>query len=186
MRLCPEALTPSQTVVKNSLQKIFLFIIYLAILFAVARLLDVVTWCVTGSLGPLDPMVLSVVQLKAILEWRGIRSDTAVEKSDLAQFVKQSGSISRVEESILQQLKDKPVSPDVEFESCGQYYHLVENNNKTTNGYWLVLVKAARNISRDDGSDAPPRSLKYWTVLRKELGKLGVQTGVLDCNLDPK
>lgn len=73
--------------------KLCLLLIYITVLFLLARILETVTWYETGSLSRrlLDPMALSVAKLKALLEQRGVSYDTVVEKSELCQLVDGSG-----------------------------------------------------------------------------------------------
>ena len=73
--------------------KLVLLIIYVAILFILARLLEAVTWVESGQLSRrlLDPMTLSVLKLKALLEQRGVNYETAVEKQDLTELVEATG-----------------------------------------------------------------------------------------------
>lgn len=75
--------------------KLALFIIYLCMLFVLARVLEAVTWVEKGNISRrlLDPMAMSVLRLKALLEQRGINYETAVEKKELADLVDASGKI---------------------------------------------------------------------------------------------
>lgn len=75
------------------LLQITLLLIYLLVLFLLARLLECIAWFEHGQLsrGLLDPMTLSVLKLKALLEQRGISYDSVVEKSELTELVEASG-----------------------------------------------------------------------------------------------
>jgi len=71
-----------------------LLIIYLAVLFIVTRLLEAVIWSDQGQISRrfLDPMTISVLRLKALLEQRGVSYDNLVEKGELTDLVEASGT----------------------------------------------------------------------------------------------
>lgn len=74
--------------------KLCLLLIYIVVLFILARMLEAISWYETGSLSKrlLDPMTLSVMKLKALLEQRGVGFEGVVlEKSDLTELVEGSG-----------------------------------------------------------------------------------------------
>ena len=73
--------------------KLCLLLMYITVLFLLARLVEALTWYETGSLSRrlLDPMTLSVAKLKALLEQRGVSYDAVVEKAELTQLVEGSG-----------------------------------------------------------------------------------------------
>ena len=85
--------SPSQPIVIAF--QITLLLIYLSVLFLLARLLEAISWYEQGQLSRslLDPMTLSVLKLKALLEQRGISYDNVVEKSELTELVEASGKI---------------------------------------------------------------------------------------------
>lgn len=62
-------------------------------LFILARLLEAVSWYEQGQISRrlLDPMTLSVLKLKALLEQRGVSYDSMVEKSELTELVDATG-----------------------------------------------------------------------------------------------
>ena len=74
--------------------KLCLLLMYITVLFMLARLVEALTWYETGSLSRrlLDPMTLSVAKLKALLEQRGVSYDTVVEKAELTKLVEGSGN----------------------------------------------------------------------------------------------
>ena len=71
-----------------------MLIIYLAVLFIVTRLLEAVIWSDQGQISRrfLDPMTISVLRLKALLEQRGVSYDNLVEKGELTDLVEASGT----------------------------------------------------------------------------------------------
>lgn len=70
-----------------------LLIIYLVLVFVISRILDLVLWYQHGisSTQIVDPLLLSVRQLKLLLENRGVSYAGYVEKKELAQLVEASG-----------------------------------------------------------------------------------------------
>ena len=63
-------------------------------LFILARIVEAVSWYEAGFLSRrlLDPMSLSVLKLKALLEQRGVSFEEIVlEKKDLTELVESSG-----------------------------------------------------------------------------------------------
>lgn len=73
--------------------KLILFLVYIVILFLLTRILETLTWIEVGNLSRrlLDPMTMSVMKLKALLDQRGISYEGAIEKQELAELVESSG-----------------------------------------------------------------------------------------------
>lgn len=73
--------------------KLILFLAYIVILFILARLIETIAWIELGNLSRrlLDPMTMSVIKLKALLDQRGINYEGAIEKQELAELVESSG-----------------------------------------------------------------------------------------------
>lgn len=73
--------------------KLILLLIYVAVLFVLARVLEAVSWIETGVLSHrlLDPMTLSVLKLKTLLEQRGVSYEGVVEKPELSELVDTTG-----------------------------------------------------------------------------------------------
>lgn len=162
--------------------KLCLLLIYITVLFVLARLLEAVTWYTNGSLSRrlLDPMALSVAKLKALLEQRGVSYDTVVEKSELSQLVDGSGPAHEDEVELLQASDDGPVSADTNFTSGAHFYEQVEDAKDSV---WLVQVVSGHN---NRNLMPTPLSDSTWKAIRKKVTKFGVHTGVLDCRLDPR
>jgi len=74
--------------------KLVLLAIYLAVLFVLSRILEVVTNYQGGYLPSrlLDPVSLSVQRLKALLDQRGVSYTGIVERRELTELVQQSGA----------------------------------------------------------------------------------------------
>lgn len=73
--------------------KLVLLVAYLFILFLLTRILETLTWIEMGNLSRklLDPMTMSVMKLKALLDQRGISYEGAIEKQELVDLVESSG-----------------------------------------------------------------------------------------------
>lgn len=69
-----------------------LLLLYMLTVFLGSRVLDIVLWCTTEQGRQLvDPFLLSVRQLKQLLETRGVSHTGYIEKQELAQLVQDSG-----------------------------------------------------------------------------------------------
>ena len=77
--------------------KLVLLTIYLAVLFVLSRILEVMTHYQGGYLPSrlLDPVSLSVQRLKALLDQRGVSYTGIVERHELTELVQQSGLYCR-------------------------------------------------------------------------------------------
>lgn len=77
--------------------RVLLLLIYFLVLFILARILETVAWGGTCNLSRrlLDPMAMSVLKLKALLEQRGISYEGAVEKQELSELVSSTGDTSK-------------------------------------------------------------------------------------------
>lgn len=73
--------------------KLVLLVAYLFILFLLTRILETLTWIEMGNFSRklLDPMTMSVMKLKALLDQRGISYEGAIEKQELVDLVESSG-----------------------------------------------------------------------------------------------
>jgi hypothetical protein len=78
---------------KSTWVPFFLLVFYLLLMFMVARLIDLLTWCHQGvtPTDMVDPLLLSVRQLKLLLGVRGVVYTGYYEKRELAQLVESSG-----------------------------------------------------------------------------------------------
>lgn len=153
--------------------KITLLLIYLSVLFLLARLLEAIAWYEHGQLSRslLDPMTLSVLKLKALLEQRGISYDNVVEKLELTELVEASGAVTEgeAEMSSVVPLDESAV---VNYTGAADFYEQVED---AKDSMWLVEVLAdSRGVLSYEG----------WKSIRKKVDKFGVRFGRLDCQLD--
>lgn len=73
--------------------KLLLLTVYFLLLFLLGRLLELIAWYEGGLITYrfLDPMTLSVLKLKSVLENRGISYSSIVEKNELSSLVEVTG-----------------------------------------------------------------------------------------------
>lgn len=81
---------------------------------------------------------------------------------------------------LLQASDDGPVSANTNFTSGAHFYEQVEDAKDSV---WLVQVVAGRH---NHHATPTPLSENTWKAIRKKVTKFGVNTGVLDCRLDPR
>ncbi|KAK7481207.1 hypothetical protein BaRGS_00027467 [Batillaria attramentaria] len=167
---------------KMLLLKLHLLVVCTALVIALGFVGLMLSW-LWAALVNVDPVQMTVGQLKALLELRGISYVSAVEKVDLTRLVQNSGTVTRTELETLQCLESTPVPPDTVFMSGLHFSQLVEEN--LGGGAWIVRV-----VGRHDDTDNPIHTAQLlessWPSLTGEMAKLGLHTGVLDCNLQPE
>lgn len=162
------------------LAKVVLVLIYLLLVFVAAKVLDISSsWlelsCVASPL--FNPFALSVKKLKSLLDERGVSYAGVVDKRELAQLVKESGSFNS-EENCPNLENDRQESEgDGEITHFTSSSHLYEDVEDTKASGWLVLV--IPHYKR------PLLRQKQWQQLSKKVSRFGIRTGVFDCNLDP-
>ncbi|XP_059144743.1 E3 ubiquitin-protein ligase RNF103-like [Physella acuta] len=155
--------------------KLCLLLIYITLLFILSRVLDAISWCeLSGTLSRqfLDPMLLSVAKLKALLEQRGVSYEGVLEKSELSSLVEASGQVSAEEAELAQE--DRTLSTDTNFTSGS---HFIEQVEDAKDSVWLVQIVSHANHH-------PVISEDRWKTIRLKVSKFGVRTGLLDCSLD--
>ncbi|PNF21993.1 hypothetical protein B7P43_G17696 [Cryptotermes secundus] len=167
-----------------------LLIIYLVLVFVISRILDLVLWYQHGisSTQIVDPLLLSVRQLKQLLENRGVSYTGYVEKKELAELVEASAIVvqSEVEElghvhggteadkSARERLPAPP--PPSHFTGGPHFYEEVED---TKDSVWLVQVVPT------GGPHVEPLLDDYsWRIVCNQVAPFAIRTGVFDCRLD--
>ncbi|XP_046385608.1 E3 ubiquitin-protein ligase RNF103-like [Ischnura elegans] len=177
--------------------QIFLLILYLSMIFIISRLHDLVLWLHNGfsSTEIVDPLLLSVRQLKHLLEVRGVSYNGCVEKHELASLVDASADVTQGEaaESIIEisnrgndRLSDYAAKPPSSFTGGPHFYEEVED---TKDSVWLVQVVPAQGSRTGIGigsqQQAEPLLDDYsWRVVCNQLAPFAVRTGIFDCRLD--
>lgn len=167
--------------------KLCFIVLYVLLLFVLARLFEALAWCELGLPGLpncsslncrlLDPVLLSVAQLKALLDQRGLSYEGVVEKSELTKLVTSSGqvSIEDAEKSQMEELSDV----ETNFTSGA---HFIEQVEDAKDSVWLVQVSGSSQHSRGFNLLGDSR----WKSLKRKMVKFGVRMGHLDCSLDPR
>ncbi|GFO40848.1 E3 ubiquitin-protein ligase rnf103 [Plakobranchus ocellatus] len=167
--------------------KLCFLLLYVLLLFVAARILEALAWCEVGLPGLpsctshschlLDPVLLSVVQLKSLLDQRGLSYEGVVEKSELTELIKASGQVS-VEEAEKSQIGDH-TDVETNFTSGA---HFIEQVEDAKDSVWLVQV------SGKSKQGMTPRLLadSRWKNLKRKIARFGVRMGYLDCSLDAR
>lgn len=156
-----------------------LLLVYLVLVFISFRVLDFIIWCNHGipSTNIVDPLVLSVRQLKQLLELRGISYTGYVEKKELIELVKGSADVLQGELEELTESEDKEkLSSTPEASKFTGATHFYEEVEDTKDSVWLVHV-VGRDTLLDDYN---------WRVVRKKVAPFAIRTGVFDCKHDPR
>ncbi|XP_071089543.1 E3 ubiquitin-protein ligase RNF103-like [Haliotis cracherodii] len=155
--------------------KLCLLLIYIVVLFILARMLEAISWYETGSLSKrlLDPMTLSVMKLKALLEQRGVGFEGVVlEKSDLTELVEGSGPVT--DEEVVSAAREEDSSSVTNFTSGAHFFEQVEDAKDSV---WLIQVHNQHGTPVLLGDSR-------WKSIRKKVSRFGVRAGILDCSLD--
>ncbi|KAL3863046.1 hypothetical protein ACJMK2_004828 [Sinanodonta woodiana] len=153
-----------------------LLLIYLCVLFILARLIEVIMPHEKGYLSRrlLDPMTITVQNLKALMEQRGVAYYSLVEKSEFSALVKASGDVSEedVEAAITLQADDH-VTPITQFAGGSDFNQQVEDAKDSV---WLVeVVPSSENQSI---------AVDIWRPIQRKLTSLNVRFGRFDCSKD--
>nr|CAB3265619.1 E3 ubiquitin-protein ligase RNF103-like [Phallusia mammillata] len=153
--------------------KLFLFLSYFIALLLVFFVLDFFAWNgphIVTSL--IDPLSLSVKQLRWLLHSRGISYNQAVEKNDLTDLILASGSVTK-EKVTFAQFVDENQPESTRFYTSSE---LDESLNKAGD-VWLVQV-----ITEDNNGNISPLE---WKKLIKRTAMIGVNAGQIFCKDSP-
>ncbi|KAK9509479.1 hypothetical protein O3M35_006789 [Rhynocoris fuscipes] len=161
---------------------IALLLTYLILVFLAFRFFDIILWYQNGvsSTEIVNPLFLSVRQLKQFLEVRGVSYTGYVEKQELIHLVEASADVLRdeVEELGERNVKEKerlsstPVASH--FTGAAHFYEQVED---TKDSVWLLQVVPS--------SMSEPLLDDYtWTVVRNMVAPFAIRTGIFNCRLD--
>ncbi|KAK3095550.1 hypothetical protein FSP39_016010 [Pinctada imbricata] len=153
--------------------RLLLLLVYVAVLLFLARLLEAVSWIESGHFSRrlLDPMTLSVLKLKALLEQRGVSYETAVEKQDLKNLMEATGAVT--EEEVEESSTVEP-STVTNFSTGSNFLEQVEDSKDSV---WLVKVN----------SDQHPFNYLVdtsWNTIKQKMNRFGVRIGNFDCVQD--
>ncbi|XP_013383163.1 LOW QUALITY PROTEIN: E3 ubiquitin-protein ligase RNF103-like [Lingula anatina] len=157
--------------------KLLLLMIYILILFVLARILEAVSWYETGYLASkiLDPMALSVRKLKLLLDQRGVSYAGVVEKRELKDLVDNMGEVTEgeLDQACMHDETVQESSEGTNF-TCGSHFY--EQVEDTKDSVWLVQVVSSDEkplIAEDD-----------WKLIQTKVSRFGVRTGKFKCSLD--
>ncbi|WAR21350.1 RN103-like protein [Mya arenaria] len=117
----------------------------------------------------LDPMTISVLRLKAILEQRGVSYGHLVEKTEITELVEATGALNEEELEASMSSADGEETVITNYTSHVDFYEQVED---AKDSMWLVEVIAEDRVLLSDTG---------WLALRKKVSKFGVRLGRLDC-----
>lgn len=150
--------------------------VYLLLVFIISRLIDFASWFQHGisSTQVVDPLFLSVRQLKQLLDNRGVSYTGFVEKKELVELVDASAEVTHGEVELLNSPDSRVIlEQPARFSGGAHFYEQVED---TKDSVWLVQVVPA------DGE--PLLDDLSWHVVRSHLAPFAIRTGVFDCRLD--
>lgn len=131
------------------------------------------------STSILDPVTLSVRQLKRILETRGVSYVGALEKQDLTTLVNTYGPVTQGD---LVEASGEEESTAVGTDFLPTYFtcekHFYEEVEDSKDSVWLIQVIPRRG--------SPLLDDYHWKHVIKKVRPFGVWTGVLNCELHPR
>lgn len=159
--------------------RLLFLLLYLVLLFVLARIFEAVVWYETGSFSTqlVDPVTLSYTKLKTILETRGLGDSGLKEKTDASRLVQQSGELTHGElYSAMKKETEQTEGGDsssTNFSGEMHFYELVED---TKDGIWLVQV-----IARDRDALL---SRSNWVKMVQKVSQFGIRTGTFNCSND--
>ncbi|KAK7085431.1 hypothetical protein SK128_025243, partial [Halocaridina rubra] len=156
----------------------FLVLLYLAVVVVVTWMVEFSFWWDTGytSYQLVHPLRnLSVAQIRAILEMRGIQYTTLLEKSEIIDLLHQSGSVQYGE--LLGRMHKSEVQAPVEITGKEEFQEQVYEEKESI---WLV------EIIPGEGRYAGHRLLddRAWFALSPKLQPLNINTAILSCQYD--
>lgn len=162
-----------------------LLILYFCCIFINTRIFDAVLWLWygTSSMQFVDPTILSVHQLKQLLDSRGISYSGYIEKKELVQLVKDTATIFEGEIKNLpikeQQQNNKAIpNSSSYFKGSEQFFEEVEDSKDSI---WLVQVIPANNEN-----SSFIMSENNWKYVSNYLTQFSIRTGIYDCSLDQR
>uniref|UniRef100_S4R9V9 Ring finger protein 103 n=1 Tax=Petromyzon marinus TaxID=7757 RepID=S4R9V9_PETMA len=164
--------------------KLLFLLLYVCVLFLLARFFEAVSWCETGIFASrlVDPVALSLRKLRGLLESRGLSHAGLLEKRGLARLVEDSGDVSEGElySTLAEGEADvdnasSSSSSSADFTSEMHFYEQVED---TKDGVWLVQISCKKKHFMLEP--------KEWKEVVKKVSRFGIRTGTFHCSLDPR
>ncbi|CAG0887116.1 unnamed protein product [Darwinula stevensoni] len=126
-----------------------------------------------NSSSTLDPTTLSVLELKSLIKGRGLHGTSAIEKKDMVQLVKSTGTVTIGE---LREISQRTNESVLMFTSLDDFSGEVEE----TKSVWLVLVVPEQSHKFSSWDE-----VTFWEEIHGKLSPFGVRLGVLDCSFLP-
>uniref|UniRef100_A0A1B6CX40 Uncharacterized protein n=1 Tax=Clastoptera arizonana TaxID=38151 RepID=A0A1B6CX40_9HEMI len=167
---------------------LFLLLIYLLLVFLICRLFDLI-FTSHQNITPtaiVDPIILSVRQLKLLLEHRGVSYTGYVEKKELVHLVEASADLvqGEVDEITLSSSNENDrtkllTTPQSSyFSGSDHFYEQVED---TKDSVWLVQV-----IPSGSRHSEPLLDDYNWRVIQNQVAPFSIRTGIFHCKLDKR
>lgn len=159
--------------------RLLFLLLYLVLLFVMARIYEAVVWYETGSFSTqlVDPVTLSYRKLKTILETRGLGDAGVAERTDASHLVQQSGELTQGElYSAMKKKTEQTESGDTSSTNFSGEMHFYELVEDTKDGIWLVQV-----IARDR---AALIGRSNWNKMVQKVSQFGIRTGMFNCSND--
>ncbi|XP_013784940.2 LOW QUALITY PROTEIN: E3 ubiquitin-protein ligase RNF103-like [Limulus polyphemus] len=169
--------------------RLVLLAFYFLLLFFLSRLLEAVSWYQGNSTffysrQILEPISLSVLKLKQILESRGISYAGVVEKQELTALVESSGEVVQEELDSAIETENSSSRSSVFSKTtksthftCGSHFY--EEVEDTKDSVWLVQVIPS-------GLTQPLLDTSTWKQVISKVSRFGVRTGIFECSLDER
>lgn len=150
--------------------RLLVFALYFVFVLLFVWVLDVTSVICLGEFANrlLDPIKLSVSQLRRILDERGIAYDDIYEKSELVNVVQRSGGWTVAASPPTHQGDDDSEEP-LEIRSADQFQQDVTESDHV----WMIFIipKSSRAVVMET----------KWMALAKRLSRIGIQTGTVEC-----
>ncbi|XP_068182325.1 E3 ubiquitin-protein ligase RNF103 [Antennarius striatus] len=158
--------------------KLCFLLLYLVVLFMLARVFEAVVWYETGTFSTqlVDPVTLSYKKLRTILERRGLGPPGLGHKEDVSELVEKSGELTQGELYSAIRTEEQTEAADAttsHFSGELHFYELVED---TKDGIWLVQV-----IGKEQEALI---SQSHWRKIVQRMSQFGIRTGTFNCSHD--
>ncbi|CAK8690675.1 E3 ubiquitin-protein ligase RNF103-like [Clavelina lepadiformis] len=150
--------------------KFILLLVYLVALLAVYRIVDYIACSEAAGVATLvDPLALTLQELRWILHARGITYHHAIEKKDLRELVQATGIVSNEEVSAAKDMDSDSSTKTVYFTNAEDFDEAIDKSEDV----WLVQIVAE--------SSEPIMQDSEWKKLKKRAFAAGIHTGKITC-----
>uniref|UniRef100_UPI00358DE7A8 E3 ubiquitin-protein ligase RNF103 n=1 Tax=Myxine glutinosa TaxID=7769 RepID=UPI00358DE7A8 len=160
--------------------RLLLLLLYLCLLFLLARLLEAAAWCSSAefALRLADPMELSLRRLRVLLESRGLSFGATLGRADAGRLLESSGEVTEGE--LYSALKERQDEGDVQRSTdfTGEL-HFFEQVEDSKDSVWLVQITCGFHhhslLTRAE-----------WKEVVQKVSRFGIRTGTFHCSMDPR